>query len=357
VTNPGPSSRSSRATIAELRSVAITGLFILAVFYTLHLGRDFFLPVVLALFLALLLLPVVRLLRRLHLSSDAAALLVLVLLLAGAGTAVSQLWGPAAEWVARAPEDLKRLDGKVRRLLRPMERVSQTAARVDQLTGGNTADAPTVIQRPGLSETLFGRAWHVFASALVTLVLAYFFLASGDQFLRKLPRVLPRANAERFLAGVADTENQISTYLLAVSLINLALGSLVALAMWLLGMPTPLLLGVAAAVLNFVPYLGPAAMAVLLAMVALLSFNAPAAAIAPPLVYLAMHATEANLVTPHLLGRRLPLNPTAIFLGFLFWWWIWGVVGALLAVPLMVAIKTICDRTESLKGVGEFLGR
>ncbi len=344
--------------IAEFRSVAISGLFILAVFYTLHLGQDFFLPIVLALFLALLLRPVVQWLRKLRIPVPVAPAVVLLLLLVASGTALFQLWAPATEWVIRAPTDLKRLDARVRRLLRSVESVTRTAQQVDQITDVNSSDAPQVsLRRPTLSETVFGGARHLAAGALVVLVLGYFFLASGDQFLRKLPRVLPRHHAERVLAIVGETEEQISRYLLAVSLINLGVGLITAGLMALLGMPTPVLLGVVAAALNFVPYFGPAVMAALLTMVGLISFDQPGRAFLAPLAYVCLHALEANLVTPHLLGRRLPLNPLAIFLGFLFWWWIWGVAGAVLAVPIMVTLKIVADRTESLAGVGEFLGR
>jgi predicted PurR-regulated permease PerM len=344
--------------IAEFRSVAISGLFILAVFYTLHLGQDFFLPIVLALFLALLLRPVVQWLRKLRIPVPVAPAVVLLLLLVASGTALYQLWAPATEWVIRAPTDLKRLDARVRRLLRSVESVTRTAQQVDQITDVNSSDAPQVsLRRPTLSETVFGGARHLAAGALVVLVLGYFFLASGDQFLRKLPRVLPRHHAERVLAIVGETEEQISRYLLAVSLINLGVGLITAGLMALLGMPTPVLLGVVAAALNFVPYFGPAVMAALLTMVGLISFDQPGRAFLAPLAYVCLHALEANLVTPHLLGRRLPLNPLAIFLGFLFWWWIWGVAGAVLAVPIMVTLKIVADRTESLAGVGEFLGR
>jgi predicted PurR-regulated permease PerM len=349
--------RLSAAIIAEFRSVATTGLFLLAVFYTLHLGQDFFLPIVLALVLSLLLRPLVRGLQRLRIPASMGALLLVVTLVGGAGFAAYQLWEPAADWVARAPQDLKRLDTRVRRLLRSVEQVSQTAAQVDQIAAGGSDTPQVEIKRPSLSQVVLGSAWHVLARGLIVLVLLYFFLASGDQFLKKLPRILPPDQADEVLASVAETERQISTYLLSVSLINLGLGALTALVMGLLGMPTPVLLGAVAAVLNFVPYLGPAVMATLLAMVALLSFPDAGQAIPAPLAYLGLHTVEANFVTPHLLGRRLPLNPTAIFVGFLFWWWIWGVVGALLAVPLMVVIKVVCDRTEELAGVGELLDR
>lgn len=241
----------------------------------------------------------------------------------------------------------------------PMENVTRTAQQVDQITDvGGTKDAPAVALRHApLTTTIFGGAKDVAAGALIVLVLSYFFLASGDQFLRKLPRVLPRQHAERVLVIIGETESQISRYLLAVTLINLTVGAITAGIMAVLGMPTPLLLGLLAAALNYVPYFGPAVMAALLAMVALISFDEPTKALVAPALYLCVHALETNIVTPHLLGRRLPLNPLAIFLGFLFWWWIWGVAGAALAVPILVAVKIVADKTESLEGVGEFLGR
>lgn len=356
---PPPLPRATRASIAELRSVAITGLFVLAVFYTLHLGQDFFLPIMLALFLALLLRPVVQWLRKIRLPSALAPILVIAVLLVGSGTALYQLWGPAYEWVARAPQDLRRLDSKIRKLMRSVESVTKTAQQVDQMADvTGSGDTPQVaLKRPTLSETLFGGARHFAASALIVFVLTYFFLASGDQFLRKLPRVLPRGHAERVLVIVGETETQISAYLLAVTLINMTIGLLTAGIMALVGMPTPMLLGVVAAGLNFVPYFGPAVMATLLGMIGLVTFDTPTKALLAPLLYLSLHAAETNIITPHLLGKRLPLNPLAIFLGFMFWWWIWGVPGAILAVPIMVTLKIVSDRTESLSGVAEFLGR
>lgn len=357
----GPGDRPSlanRIRTAEFRSVAVSGLFVLAVLYTLHLARDLVLPIVLALFLSLLLLPVVRLLRRLRVPAPVAPALVLLLLVAGGGTALYQMWAPATAWVARAPQDLKVLQGRVRKIIRSVEQVTRTAAQVDEITDVAGSDAPQVaLRQPSLSETLFGGAWHLLAGGVVVLVLAYFFLASGDHFLRKLPRVMPREEADRVIAIVQETEAQISRYLLAVTLINLGVGLVSGVVFALLGMPTPVLLGAIAAVLNFVPYVGPITMAVLLTMVALVTFPEPGQAVPPPLAYLALHALEANFLTPHLLGRRLPLSPVVIFVSFLFWWWLWGVAGAILAVPIMVTIKIACDRSEGLTEVGELLGR
>ncbi|MBK8006298.1 MAG: AI-2E family transporter [Gemmatimonadetes bacterium] len=349
----------SRKKTAELRSLSVTGLFILAVFYTLHLARDLFLPIVLALFLTLLLQPPVRWLRRLRLSAHVAPAVVLLALVGGVVVGGYQLWVPASEWIARAPQDLAQLEGKVRKLLRSVERVSKTAERVDQITEvGPTSDAPKVeIQEATLSETVLGGAWHGLAAGVIVLVLCYFFLSTGSAFVRKLPRVLPRPRAERIITIVAEAEDQISKYLISVTLINLTFGVITAAIMFLTGMPTPVLLGAVAMVLNFIPYLGPITMLTLVALVGLISLPKPELVLTPMALYLVLHALESNFVTPHLLGRRLPLNPLVIFLSFLFWWWIWGVPGAILAVPIMVTFKIIADHTPGMEGVGEFLGR
>ncbi len=358
MTSPVTSRASGRFRPAELRSLAITGLFVLGVFYTLHFARDLVLPIVLAMFLSLLLQPVVRLLHRIRVPGPVAPALVLLLLVAGVGTAGYQLSGPAADWVARAPQDLKKLDTRIRRLLRSVESVTRTAEKVNEITDVTSSDTPQVeIKQPSFTGTVFGGAWHILASGLIVLVLAYFFLSSGGTVLRKLPRVLPREHAERVLVIVQEAESQISRYLVAVTVINVVMGLMTAGIMAALGMPTPLLLGAVAAVLNFVPYFGPIVNAALLTMVSLITIDDVGRALLPPLCYLALHAIEANFLTPHLLGRRLPLNPLAIFLGFIFWLWIWGVPGAVISVPILATIKIVCDRTERFAVVGELLGR
>lgn len=358
MTQATPALHTNRFRTAELRSFAITGLFILALLYTISIARELLLPIVLAFFLSLLLTPVVRLLHRIHIRGILAPALVLLLLLAGISVAVYELWTPASEWVARAPQDLKKLDTKIRKLLHSIENVTRTAATVDQITDVGSSDTPQVaIKEPTVSEVIVGGAWHFAANLLITMVLAFFFLSTGDGLLRKLPRVLPREHAERFLIIVHEAEAQISRYLVSVTAINAILGVITAIIMALFGMPTPVLLGAVAAVLNFMPYIGPVIMAGLLTMIGLITLPEVGQAFLPPLCYLCLHALEANFLTPHLLGRRLPLNPLAIFMGFMFWLWIWGVPGAVLSVPILVTIKLICDRTERLAVVGELLGR
>jgi len=121
--------------------------------------------------------------------------------------------------------------------------------------------------------------------------------------------------------------------------------------------PNATMWGLLAALLNFVPYFGPIAGVVIISAVGLLSFDSPWRGLLPPLWYLALHLLEANFVTPILLGRRLTLNPVAVFVSLIFWTWLWGVSGALLSVPILVTIKVICDRLPAMSHFGEFIGR
>jgi predicted PurR-regulated permease PerM len=169
-------------------------------------------------------------------------------------------------------------------------------------------------------------------------------------------RVLPhQSEKQEAVAIVRDVQQNISRFLFTVTLINTAMGLLVALAMLLLGMPNPILWGVVAGVLNFVPYFGPFTVSVVLVLAGLLSFEPAGRALLPAMVYLAIHATESNLVTPAILGRRLTLSPLVIFVSLMFWTWVWGIAGALLAVPLLMALKIISDHVKPLGPIGELI--
>ena len=154
-----------------------------------------------------------------------------------------------------------------------------------------------------------------------------------------------------------ETEASISTYLLTVAVVNLGLGIVVALVMRLIGMPNAVLWGSLAGLAEFIPYLGATVMVALLAMAGLVTFPDVGHALLVPGAYLAINLVQANLVSPMVLGRRLTLNPVAILIGLVFWWWIWGVGGAFIAVPLIATFKIFCDHIESLAPIGEFLGK
>lgn len=346
----------------DIRSLALTGLFVLAAFYTAHYARSFIVPVILAVLLAFLFSPLVRRLRRARIPEAWSGALIVLGLVAFLAASIYTLSGPAAEWMARAPESMARIESRLDKLRRPMEKVTQTAEQVEKLTEMAPSPAERRVltvqlrDRP-VGEVLFGGTQDLVGSALVVFVLLYFLLASSDLFLTKLIRVLPRLKDKKRAVQIArDTEDQISHYLVTTTLINVVFGGIVAGAMHLLGMPNPLLWGALAAVTNFVPYLGAFAMTVILGLVALLELDGIGRALLVPGTFLALNLAEGSLITPMLLGRQLTLNPVVIFLGVLFWGWMWGIVGSLLAVPILAAFKIVCDHIEGLAAIGEFLG-
>jgi predicted PurR-regulated permease PerM len=213
------------------------------------------------------------------------------------------------------------------------------------------------IKKPGLGEVVLSRAKNFLLAGGVTLVLLYFLLASGDMFLLKLVKILPTLeNKKRAVEIYRQIEADVSTYLAVVTLINIAFGCVIGFSMYLLGMPNPVLWGVMAAVLAYIPYLGSLIGIGTVTVVAILTFDEIFRIIMVPAIYFVLDTIEANLVSPMILGRRLALNPVVIFIWLIFCGWIWGITGALLAVPLLAIIKIISDQVEQLAPIGEFLG-
>jgi predicted PurR-regulated permease PerM len=330
----------------EIRSLSITGLFVLASFYTLYFARAFFLPIILAVLLDFLLSPLIRALKRARIPEPLGAALVIVALLGTAGAAGYGLVEPAKEWVGKLPGSMREAGDRLRKLRTPVEQVSKTAEQVEKVTKmDDQAKTPEVVVKgPTLTERLFGTTQTIVASAVEVIILLYFLLAAGDLFLQKLIKVLPQLRDKKKAVAIArETEASISTYLVTVTLVNLGLGLAVAAVMFLLKMPNPLLWGALAALAEFVPYLGATALIALLFLV--------------PAAYLGVNVLQSQFISPLILGRRLTLNPVAIFIGLVFWWWIWGVPGAFIAVPLIATFKIFCDHIEALAPIGEFLGR
>lgn len=344
---------------ADARHIALVGLFALAVLYTLHFAQEFFLPIVLAVLLDFLLSPLVRGLRKLRIPEPAGAGIVMLGLL---GLVVFGIWylsGPAAEWLSRAPESMATVQEKLETLRRPMQRVSEAAQQVEKATTVGAQEAQQVeIKGPSLISQLFGGTTAFMSAAIVVVFLTYFLLAVGDLFLQKLVTVLPQFKDKKKAVSIArETESQISTYLLTATVVNLGVGIVTAVALALVGMPSAVLWGVVAAVLNFVPYVGAVVNMGILGLAALLAFDTPGEALMVPAVFFGINMIEGNLVSPMIIGSRMQLNTVALFIGLIFWWFLWGIPGAILAVPMMAAIKIVCDHIESLAPIGEFLGK
>ncbi|HVR97236.1 MAG TPA: AI-2E family transporter [Thermoanaerobaculia bacterium] len=342
-----------------VRSLALSGLLILATFYTLYLTQAFLLPIVLSLLLSSLLSPVVRFLRQLHIPNGLGAALVVFGMIGSIGWGVYELAGPAYEWAEQAPRSLRRLERKLRDFKKPVQTMSKATAQVEKITqvGGGGTPRTVAVQTETLGERMFSQATELAAGAVVMVTLLYFLLASGDMFLRKLIRVLPRLSDRKRAVEIArQIQSDISAYLFTITLINIALGLAVWGLMTLIGVPNPLLWGVLAAITNYIPYLGAIVMIAVLAMVGFLTFENTGQALMAPGAFVGLNILESYLVTPLVLGRRLTLNPVVIFLSLTFWGWLWGIAGALLAVPIMVVFKIFCDHSEPLAPIGEFLG-
>jgi len=342
---------------ADVRHVSLVILTLLAVLYTLHLGADFFLPIVVAILLNLLLSPMVRLLRNhLRIPAPLGAGIVIVVLLGVVGFGAYRLAPAASAWVARAPESIATLKRRIQPLRGPMEQVNQAAEQVEAATDMDKKTQEVEIKGPGLTQQVFGGTTALLSSGMVVIFLAYFLLASGDLFLQKLVGVLPQLKDKKTAVRIVrETEAQVSVYLVVTTLINVGVGVATGAALALLGMPNAVLWGVIAAVLNFVPYVGGLVNTVILALAAFLTFEDVGRALMIPFVFTVINILEGNLITPWILGRRMRLNTVAVFVGLVFWWYLWGITGAILAVPIMATIKITCDHIALLAPIGEFL--
>ena len=346
-------------------SWAVKGLFILALIAALKLARELLLPVVTALILSLVFLPVVRAMRKFYIPAPVAGAIIVLGVFAVMSTGIYNLAAPASDWLAQAPQNLKEIGGKLRKVAGSVKDVATATAQVQSITqematgGGATPHKvqEVAVQGPSMAGTVLGAAQAFSSTAAQTFVLMYFLLASGNTFLRKVVAATPRFTDKKREVDIANqVENAVSSYLFTVSFINMALGASVALALYFMGVPNPILWGVMVALFNFVPYLGEMASIVILSIVGLLTFDDLWHGAMVPIVFYLLSAIEGYLVTPMVLGKRLSLNPVVIVLSVLFWGWMWGIPGALLAVPSLVAIKTTCDRIDSFKLVGEFIG-
>ncbi len=342
------------------RSIEATLLTVLAVLYTLYFARTFLIPIVFALLLNFLLSPLIRRMRKFHVRPPLGAAIVLVLLVTGLGWGAYELGAPAQRWAAIAPQSFARAQEKLRGIIRPMQQVSKNVEQAASSVGGPPGKVQEVVVQtgPSLTSRLFGTTQRIVAGVLEILILLYFLLAGGDLFLQKLIKVLPNVDDKVKAVDIARaTESTVSAYLTTTLLVNLVESVTVASVLWAIGMPNAVLWGTMVFFLEFVPYLGAATATVVLSVAGLISFDSLGHALLAPGSFLAINLLQANFVTPLLLGHRLTLNPVAIFTGLAFFYWIWGVPGAFLAVPLLATFKIFCDNIESLAAIGQFLGQ
>jgi predicted PurR-regulated permease PerM len=262
------------------------------------------------------------------------------------------------EWIASAPDSFPRIKIKFQHVLRPAARLSEAASSVGDLTTQDTGKQaqPVEVKDNRVAKDLFTKTGSLLAGAAEAVALLFLLLASGDLFLQKLVRATPRLRDKKQAVEISrEIQQSISTYLFSVSLINLCFGIVVGLALHLLGMPNALMWGGVAAFANFVPIIGSILGMTAVGLGGLLAFDTLGRGLLPVTAYCLLHLIETYVVTPCVLGRRFALNPVVIFIAVIFCAWLWSVIGALLAFPLLMTVKAICDHVPPLSFLSELL--
>ncbi|WP_449465565.1 AI-2E family transporter [Stenotrophomonas humi] len=339
--------------------MALVVLATLAVGYTLWAAQSVILPVLLAMFFALVGNPIIRLLQKLHLPRMLAALLVVAGGLAASGALAVQLAGPATEWVQQAPQQMRQISRQVQALVKPMQQANQAAESFARAAGGE-GNRKVQVVRTQLDDPYKAlvRTPKLAASVLAVVLLTLFFMIYGDSLQRNVIALIPNRQQKRFTSEILRSmEREISRYVLTITVINTLLGLVLVGVLLLLGidLPDALLWGTVAALLNFAPYVGPLIGIMLMLLVGFVEFRDPLTATLPALCYLALHTLEGQLITPIVLGRSMAISPLMLILALMLFGWLWGMVGLLLAVPLLVCVKLVLTRLDGMHGWAKLL--
>jgi predicted PurR-regulated permease PerM len=332
---------------------------LLLVLYACAAAEAVIVPVVVAILLGLMLAPAVRFLERWHVPRAIGALLAVVFTLAMAGTVIAALATPASQWMARMPQALAHFEVSLRDLRKPFQVATEATRELGKLANPDGAQTVRMVDAsPGFLAQILNAAPLALTGFIITLFLTFLFLLHGDDLLRKFVTIAPHLRAKRDLVvATRQAQHELSIYMITITLINAGLGLATALALYALKIPDPLLWGGVAAVMNFAPFIGPLLTAFALTVVGFAEFTTPLAALAAPAAFLGLHLVEGQLITPHLVGRRLSLDPVMVFLALVALGWIWGVAGLLLAVPLMSCAKIIAERAPDGSVAATLLSR
>jgi predicted PurR-regulated permease PerM len=334
------------------------GLFTLSAFVVLYLASSIILPIVLAFVLKLLLQPAVRLFERLYVPRPVAALVAIMLVIGSVVGLVTVLSLPAATWAQKLPEGIPRLEAHLVVLKAPIDALQRVIQQAEKVADSPGEGNPVVQVRRdlGISGALFAGTRAILDGLFTTVLVLYFLLVSGEIFLRRIVEILPNFKEKRQAVDISQqVEEDISAYLVTITVMNLIVGVATAAAMYFCGLGDPLLWGASAFLLNYVPILGPLFGTFIFLLAGLLTFDSLWWALLPPALYFGIHLIEGEALTPMLLARRFTLNPVLVILSLVLWFWMWGVPGAILAVPMLAILKIVCDRVRSLRVLGHFL--
>lgn len=354
-TPPAPPPSRPRA------STPLLVLATLAVGYTLWAAQDVLLPVLLAMFFALVGNPIIRVLRKIHVPRFVGALVVLLGGMAVAGLLAQKMLPSAMDWAQQAPREMRQLAPKLRELTKPVQDANKAAESFARAAAGSQAPGrqPQVLQ--ATADDPYRKLLatpRVVASLLAVVLLTFFFMVYGENLQRNAIALLPGRQQKKFTVDILHSiEREVSRYVLTISIINTVVGFVFAGVLYLLGLPLAeaLLWGTMAALLNFAPYVGPLIGMVAMLLVGFISFEQPLQSMLPAIAYLVLHTIEGQIVTPIILGKRMALSPLILILALMLFGWLWGIIGLLLAVPLLVCVKLVLARVEGMEGWARLL--
>jgi predicted PurR-regulated permease PerM len=342
-------------------SMALAVLATLAISYTLWAAQDLILPVLLAVFFALIGNPIIRMLQRIWVPRFVGALLVLVLGITGAVQLGRQLVTPASVWIRQAPSQMRDLGPKLSSLVKPVREANKAAENIARAAGGESTAAPTQVVKTETNNPykVLTATPRLIASVLAVLLLTFFFMVYGQSLQRNAIALLPGRQHKRITVDILQSiEHEISRYVLTISIINALMGLVFAGALFfVLQMPLDeaLLWGTMAALLNFAPYVGPLIGIMIMLVMGFVAFHDPLHSLLPAGIYLGLHTLEGQLITPIVLGKRMALSPLILILGLMVFGWLWGIIGLLLAVPMLVCVKIVLSKLEGLEGWAKLL--
>jgi predicted PurR-regulated permease PerM len=335
-------------------SSALIVLVVLAVGYTMWAAQAVILPILLAVFFALIGNPIIRALQRLFIPRALGALLVLLGGLAGTAVLANQLIEPAAEWARQVPRELREFAPRLREMTKPMQAANEAAADIARAADGDQAE-PVQVVRTEVNEPLkkLTATPRMLAAVLAVILLTFFFMVYGENLQRNALSLLPTRQQKRVTVDILHSiEREISRYVLTITFINFTVGMALAGILFLLDVPLAeaLLWGTMAAVLNYAPYVGPMIGIIIMLLMGFVAFDDPWESLLPAGIYLGLHTLEGQMITPIVLGRQMRLSPLVLILALMLFGWLWGIIGLLLAVPLLVCLKIVFDRIEGMEG-------
>ena len=337
---------------------APVGSFVILSIAALKLASVIAVPVVVSVLLTLLLQSPVAWLKRHRIPEYLGAGLLVFGTVTAFIVALAFLAEPAGKWAADVPRHFDRIEARLHRLSPPLSSIQKSVAKVDSAAAaGSNPDAQVVkLAEPGMLNRISGTGARIGGQALEVLFLSFFLLAAAPLFRRKLVAVWPgRRERKEVEEVIQEIEGHMSHYLWMSTVMNLGVALLTWGLLAVVGFPNPLLWGVLAGVVNYVPYAGPLALSIILAAAGAISSLKPGPIVIVVMGYLLIHGLQSNLVAPAVLEKKLPLNPAALFLGLMFFGWLWGVPGAILAVPLTVMIQVVCARIPAMEDVAVLL--